>query len=322
MSPRTSFLFLVLATCSALAAAQSYPAKPVRIIVAYPAGGSVDIVARTVGQRLSETMGRTFVVENRSGASGNISTDYVAKAAPDGYTLLMASAAAMAANPALYAKLPFDPVKDFAPITLIVVQPNIFVVHPTVPAKSVQEFVALAKARPQTLNYGSSGVGGSQHMAAELFVSMTGVKINHVPYKGGAPALTDLVGGQIDLMFETIPTAIPYVKSGRLRALAVTTAQRSEVFPDLPTMQQAGLPNYEYRGWIGLTSPAGTPPEIVAKLNAEVVRAVHQGGLGERYKEMAFQVVAGTPEQFAQFVKDEIALNQKIVKVAGVKLEQ
>jgi len=306
------------AVCGA-AIAQPYPAKPVRVIVAYPAGGSVDVVARLVGQKFSESTGRSFVVENRSGAGGNIGTDFVAKSPADGYTLLMGSAAALASNPTIYAKMPFDSARDFAPISLIVIQPNILVVHPTIPAKTVREFIVLAKSRPAILNYGSSGLGSSQHMAAELFSHYAGVKMIHVPYKGGAPALIDLVGGQIDLMFETIPTAMPYAKSGKLRALGITTAQRSQAFPELPTIREAGVGQYEYRGWIGLLAPAGTPAEIVSRLNAEVVRAINQGGLAAQFRDMAFDVVAGTPDQFAQFIRDEIELHRKIVKASGMR---
>jgi tripartite-type tricarboxylate transporter receptor subunit TctC len=301
--------------------AQPYPSKPVRLVVAYPAGGSVDVVARLAGQKFSESTGRSFVVENRSGAGGNIGTDFVAKAPADGYTLLMGSAAALASNPAVYAQLPFDPVRDFAPISLIVIQPNILVVHPAIPVKTLKEFIALAKSRPAVLNYGSSGTGSSQHMAAELFSYYAGVKLVHVPYKGGAPALIDLVGGQIDLMFETIPTAMPYAKSGKLRALGITTATRSLAYPEMPTIRESGLRDYEYRGWIGLLAPARTAPDIVARMNAEVVRSVNAGGLAPQFRDMAFEVVAGTPAQFGQFIKDEIALHQKIVKVSGVKAE-
>ena len=321
MNMRSSLVPVVLVLTFGLAVAQTYPAKPVRIVVAYPAGGSVDVVARIVGQKFTDSMGRSFVIENRAGAGGNIGTDYVAKAPNDGYVLLMGSAAAIASNPAVYAKLPFDPVRDLAPISLLVIQPNILVVHPAIPAKTVREFIALAKSRPGVLNYGSSGVGNSQHMAAELFATYAGVKMTHVPYKGGAPALVDLMGGQIDLMFETIPTAMPYAKSGKLRALGITTATRSQAYAELPTIREAGLPGYEYRGWIGLLAPAGTPQDIVARLNSEVVRAVNQGGLAAQFRDMAFDVVAGTPEQFGQFIRDELALNQKIVRASGIKAE-
>jgi tripartite-type tricarboxylate transporter receptor subunit TctC len=300
--------------------AQTYPTKPVRIVAAYPAGGSVDIVARMVGQRLTETMGRTFLIDNRSGASGNIGTEYVAKSAPDGYTLLMGSAAALASNPAIYPKLAFNPLTDFAPITLIVIQPNVLVVHPTIPARNVSQFIALAKAQPGALNYGSSGVGSSQHMAAELFRYYTKAEITHVPYKGGAPALTDLLGGQIGVMFETIPTAVPHIKAARLRALGVTTRQRTDVFPDLPTISESGLRDYEYRGWIGLVAPASTPPEIVRRLHGEVVKAL-ETDLTPKFKEMAFIISGSGAKDFAQFIRDELALHQKIVNASAIRPE-
>jgi tripartite-type tricarboxylate transporter receptor subunit TctC len=307
----------VLAAGSPLGHAQNYPTKPVRLVAAYPAGGSVDIVARLVGQRLSESFGQQFVIENRSGASGNIGTDYVAKAAPDGYTLLMASSPALAANIHLYAKLPFDPVKDFVPIILIVNQPNVLVLHPSVPAASVKEFVALAKSRPGKLTFGTSGVGTSQHIAAELFMAMTGVNMVHIPYKGGAPALIDTVGGQVDLMFETAPTAIPHVKSGKLKALAVTTLQRSGMLPDVPTLSEAGLKGYEFRGWIGLVAPAATPKDVVARLHAEVQKAI-SGDLRKRLTELGLDVAGGTPEQFAAFIREDSARYATIVKRAGI----
>jgi tripartite-type tricarboxylate transporter receptor subunit TctC len=273
-----------------------------------------------VGQRLTDTLGRTFLVDNRAGASGNIGTDFVAKSPPDGYTLLMSSAAPLAANPAFFPKLPFQPLKDFSPVTLVVIQPNVLVVNLAVPARTVRELIVLAKAKPGVLNYGSSGVGNSQHMAAELFRYYTHVNITHVPYKGGAPALTDLVGGQIDLLFEPIPGTIPYVRTGRLRALAVTTKERSDTFPDVPAIREAGLPDYEYRGWIGLVAPAGTPPEIVNMLHAEIVKALG-GGLSSKLKEFAFVVAGSGPQEFAPFIKKELELHQKIVRAAGIKAE-
>lgn len=317
---KSSALVVATALLSGSVLAQSYPAKPVRIVVPSVAGGTIDQVARLVGQRLTETLGRTFVIDNRPGASGNIGADYVAKSPPDGYTLLMSSTAALAASPAFYPNLPYQPLKDFAPITLIVIQPSILVVNPTVPARTVAELIALAKARPGALNYGSSGVGNSQHMAAGLFSYYTKVNMTHVPYKGGPPALTDLLGGQIDLMFEIIPNVIPHIKSGRLRALGVTTKQRSDIFPDVPTLSEAGLPDYEYLGWIGLVAPAGTPPEIVNVLHGEIVKALN-AGLAAKLKELAFVVSGSGPREFAPFIKKEIELHQKIVKSTGMKPE-
>ena len=313
---------LVIATVllSGNVLAQSYPIKPVRIVVPSVAGGTIDQVARMAGQRLTETLGRPFLVDNRPGASGTIGADHVAKSPPDGYTLLMSSTAMLAANPSFYPNLPYHPLKDFAPITLIVIQPSILVVHPAVPARTVGELIALAKARPGALNYGSSGIGNSQHMAAGLFSYYTKVTMTHVPYKGGPPALTDLLGGQIDLMFELIPNTIPHIRSGRLRALAVTTRERSDIFPDVPTLRETGLPDYEYLGWIGLVAPAGTPPPIVNMLHGEIVKAL-DGGLAAKLKESSFVVSGSGPLEFAPFIKKELELHQKIVRVAGIKPE-
>jgi tripartite-type tricarboxylate transporter receptor subunit TctC len=302
------------------ALAQGYPARPVRIVVPSTPGGTIDFMARLIGQRLTETLGQAFVIDNRPGASGNIGADYVAKSPPDGYTLLMSSTAALAANPAFYPQLPYQPLRDFAPVTLIAIQPNILVVNPGVPARTVAELIALAKARPGVLNYGSGGIGNSQHMAAELFRYYTHVDITHVPYKGGPAALTDLVGGRIDLMIEPIPSTIAHVRAGRLRALAVTTRERSDAFPEVPTLREAGLPDYEYLGWIGLVAPAGTPPEIVNLLHAEIVKAL-DAGLAAKLREQAFIVSGSGPREFALFIRKELELHQKIVKAAGIKPE-
>jgi tripartite-type tricarboxylate transporter receptor subunit TctC len=299
--------------------AQNYPIKPVRIVAATTAGGSVDMVARMVGQRLSEAFGQQFLIENRPGASNNIGTDYVAKSAPDGYTLLMASSPALASNIHLYPKLPFDPVKDFVPIILIVNQPNVLVLNPRVPVASVKEFVALVRSRPGKLTFASSGMATSQHIAAELFMLMTGVNMVHIPYKGGAPALIDTVGGQVDLMFETAPTAIPFVKSGKLKALGVTTLKRSGMLPDVPTLNEAGVKGYEFRGWIGLVAPAATPKDVTAKLHAEVQNAIN-GDLRKRLIELGLDVAGGTAEQFAAFIREDSARYEKIIKKAGISL--
>ena len=299
------------------AVAQSYPARVVRIVVAYPPGGSIDTVARLTGQRLSPTFGQQFIIDNRAGAAGNIGTDFVAKATADGYTLLMGSAAAIASSPNMYAKLPYNPVRDLAPIILIANQPNVLLVHPSVPAKNVREFVALVKANPGKLNYGSSGIGATQHMTAELFAMMTGTRIVHVPYKGGAPATLDLVSGQIEFMFDPAPTAVPLVKSGKVRALAVTSMQRSKVLPQLPTMDEQGLKGFELRGWIGLLAPSGTPREIIDRLNAEVQKQLAVD-LNQRLFDLGLDVAGGTPEQFGAFIKEDIAKYGRIMKAAAI----
>jgi len=311
------FGILLWGAIAACAYSQSYPARVVRVVVAYPAGGSIDTVARLTGQRFADSLGQQFIIDNRAGAAGNIGTDFVAKAAPDGYTLLMGSAAAIASSPNMYARLPYNPVRDFAPIILIANQPNVLLVHPSIPARSVKEFIALVKANPGKFNYGSSGIGASQHMTSELFAMMTGTKIVHVPYKGGAPATIDLVSGQIEFMFDPAPTAVPLVKSGRVRPLAVTSAQRSKVLPALPTMDEAGLKGFELRGWIGLLAPAGAPREIVERLNAEVQKQL-AGDLSQRLFDLGLDVAGGTPEQFAAFIREDIAKYGRIMKAAGI----
>lgn len=313
---RRSLLLMILVATGAYA--QSYPTKPVRLIAPYPPGGSIDIVARLVGQRLTEAFGQQFVIENRTGASGNIGTDYVAKAAPDGYTLLLSGAPPLAANIYLFAKLPFDPVRDFAPIIRIANQPNVLVLHPSVPARNVKELIALAKSRPGKFNFGSGGVGASQHISAELFMMMTGVKMVHVVYKGGGPAMIELVGGQIDLMIETAPSAIPYVNSGKLKALGVTTLQRLAMLPNVPTIDEAGVKGYEFLSWMGLVAPAGVPKEIIQRLNAEVQTAI-SGDLRKRLTELGLGVAGGTPEQFAAYIREDSAKYAKLVKVANIK---
>ena len=311
-------LLLFLALFCHFANSQTYPSKPVRIVAAYPAGGSVDIVARLVGEKLRESLGQPFLIENRPGASGNVGTDFVAKAPPDGYTLLMGSSAALASNVHVYAKLPFDPLLDFAPVIMIANQPNVLVVHPSVPARNVNELILLAKSRPGKLNYASSGAGTSNHMAAEMFIMKTGVDIVQVPYKGGAPAVNDLIGGQVDLMFETAPTVIQLIKTGKLRGLAVTSTQRSGMLPDVPTMDEAGLKGFDFRGWIGLVAPAGTPPDIVRKLHSEVQKAIN-GDLRKRLTEVGLDVAGGTPEQFAAFLREDIAKYEMLVKASGMQ---
>jgi tripartite-type tricarboxylate transporter receptor subunit TctC len=297
--------------------AQTYPAKPVRMVVGYAPGGSVDIVARLVAQKLTEALGQQFVVENRSGASGNIGTEYVVKSAPDGYTLLMGSSPALAANTHLFAKMPFDPAKDLAPIILIANQPNVLVVHPSSSATNVKELIALAQSRPAGLTFGTSGLGASQHIAAELFMMMTGVKMVHVPYKGGAPALSDLLGGHVDLMFEVLPTTIQHIREGRLRALAVTTRQR--MLPAVPTMIEAGLTGYEFRGWIGLAAPAAVPKELIAKLNAEVQKALGTGDLKAKLVDYGLDIAGGTPAEFGAFMREDSANYARIAKAAGIQ---
>ena len=320
MSANTLIRILCLAAAMLVASpafAQGWPSRPVRVVAAYPAGGSIDIVARLVSQRLGESLGQPFIVENKAGAAGNIGTDFVAKAAPDGYTLLMGSAAAISSAPNVYAKLPYDPLKDLLPIVLVANQPNALIVRPGLAANNVREFIALARANPGKLNYGSSGVGASQHMTAELFAMMTGVQITHVPYKGGAPAMADLISGQIDFMFDPVPTSIQVVRSGKVRALAVNSLRRSDVMPDLPSMAEAGLDGFELRGWIGLLAPANTSRDLVQRLNGEVLKML-AADLRGKLLELGLDVAGGTPEQFAAFIREDIAKYGRIVKASGM----
>jgi len=323
-------LGLTLPLCLALASvfgsasawAQSYPSKPIRLVVPYPPGGPLDIMARAIGQKLTEAWHQPVVVDNRAGAGGNIGADLVAKSPADGYTLLMGAVATHAINPTLYAKIPYDPVKDFAPVALVAQVPNILVVNPAVPAKSVKELVELARAKPGYLNFGSGSTGSTGHLAGELFKTMAGVQMVHIPYKGGAPAMADLLAGQVQLMFDNLANALPNVRAGRLRALAVTTLARSPAMPDLPTMAESGLPGFDLTTWFGLMVPAGTPPEIVVKLNAEIVRALNAKDMRERLEKMGAEPPANnTPEHFAAFIRAEAGKYAKVVKDSGAKVE-
>jgi tripartite-type tricarboxylate transporter receptor subunit TctC len=315
------FRLVLFATGLLLAAgpaqAQTYPARAVRVVVAYPAGGSIDTVARLAGQRLAQATGQPFIVDNRSGAAGIIGTELIVRSPPDGYALLMASAAAVTSAPSMYAKLPYDPVQDLVPIVLVANQPNVLLAHPSVPARSLKEFIALVKAHPGKFNYGSSGVGATQHMTAELFAMMTGTRIVHVPYRGGAPAITDLMTGQIDFMFTPAPNALAPLQSGRVRGIAVTSLKRSAVLPELPTMDEAGLKGFELLGWIGLMGPAGTPAAVVNRLNGEVNR-MFAGDLKAKLGELGLDPAGGTPGEFADFIRRDIAKYAKIVQAAKI----
>jgi tripartite-type tricarboxylate transporter receptor subunit TctC len=313
-------LAIALAFSAATTLAQNYPNKAVRVIVPFPAGGSTDMVGRTVAQKLSELWGQPVVVDNRAGGGTTIGTDVVAKAAPDGYTLLV-TPAPFTINPSLLAKLPYDALADFAPITLINTTPLVLVVNPGVPAKSVKELIALAKARPAKLNFGSSSIGGSNHLAGELFNAMAGVRMVHIPYKGNAPALIDLVGGHVDLVFNGVTSALPLIKGGKLRALAVTSLQRSSALPDMPTMDEAGLKGFVAVAWNGLGAPAKTPREIITRINSDVIKIVHSPELKERLTAEGSDPVGNTPEQYAAFLRDEIAKWAKVIKFAKVKAE-
>ena len=304
-----------------LAQAQAFPSRPMRIVCPFPPGGGVDITARALAAELAKQLGQPVTVENKPGAGGNIAAAEVAKAAPDGYTLFLTLNALHAISPLLYAKLPFDAVKDFAWITTLVQFNNVLVVPAASPAKTVQELVALAKSQPGKLTFASSGNGTNLHLTGELFKSMAGVDIQHVPYKGSAPAMTDLLGGQVTMMFETIPAAISQVKSGKLRALGVTGAKRSPLFADVPTIAESGLPGFEVQSWYGLVAPAATPAEIVARLNAESVKGAGSKEFRERMEPLGFDIVTGTPERMLEMVKADAARWAPVVKASGAKID-
>jgi tripartite-type tricarboxylate transporter receptor subunit TctC len=316
-------LALIVAALGVLPAhAQPYPAKVVRGIVPSAPGGSIDIVGRLVAQKFTETMGQQFIIENRAGAAGTIGVTAVAKSTPDGYTLLVASQSGIAAAPSLIRNLPYDPLHDLTPIALLVIQPSVLVVHPSLPVRTTKEFIALAKAKPGLLTYGSSGIGATQHLSAELFGMITGTDLRHIPYKGGALAMTDVLGGQIYFMFSPVPTAMPYLAAGKMRAIAVTSTRRVESLPNVPTLDESGVRGYDYSSWIGLLGPAHLPREITSKLNAEAARAVAEPSLHKKLLELGLDVPpAGTTEQFAKFIAQDIALNAKVIKQAKVQPE-
>ena len=311
---------LALTLAAGAAAAQTYPTKAVRLVVPFLAGGSTDIVGRTVAQKLSEMWGQQAFVDNRPGGGTTIGTEMVAKAAPDGYTLLV-TPAPFTINPSLLTKLPYDALTDFTPITLINTTPLVMVVNPGVPAKNVKELIALAKAKPSKLNFGSSGTGGSNHLAGELFDAMAGVKMVHIPYKGNAGALTDIVGGHLDVVYNGITSAVALIRGGKLRALAVTSLQRSAALPDVPTLDESGLKGFEAVAWNGLSAPAKTPRDVIMKINADVIKIVNSPELKERLKADGSDPVGNSPEQYAAFLRNEIAKWAKVIKFAGVKPE-
>ena len=315
---RTLAAAALAAACAAPTFAQTYPTKPVRIIVPFPPGQASDVIARLAGQKMSENLGQQVVVDNRVGAGGNIGSDMGAKAPPDGYTLTMATAA-LPISASVYAKLPFDPVKDFATVTLMTVTPLVLIVHPALPVKNVKELVALARSRPGQLNFASSGMGTSHHLSGEMLRTVTGVNIVHVPYKGSQAAHIDLMSGQVAMMFDNILPVRPMVQAGKLKALAVTTPQRSPALPDVPTIAEAGLPNFEAVAWFGMLAPAGTPRDIVTKLNGEIVRVLKLPDVNERLSGMGAIVVGSTPDEFATWMRNEVAKWAKVVKAAGVQ---
>lgn len=324
-SRRLALAGIAAAAAAALAPfaaqAQAYPSKPVTIVVPFAAGGTTDILARVIGQALTKELGQQVVVDNRAGAGGNIGASLAAKAAADGHTLFMGTVGTHAINQSLYKKLNFDPIKDFAPLTRVAMVPNLLVAHPGKPYKSVKELIAYAKANPGRVNFGSSGSGSSIHLSGELFNSLAKVDMVHVPYKGSAPAVTDLVAGQIDIMFDNMPSAIQHVRSGRLKAIAVTTAKRAPELPDVPTIAEAGVPGYEATSWFGMFAPAKTPAPVVAKLNAALVKVLADPEVKKKLAEQGAEPYSEKPEQFAAFIAAETTKWSKVVKESGASAD-
>jgi tripartite-type tricarboxylate transporter receptor subunit TctC len=315
-------LLAILLACACAASAQVYPTKAVRVIVPYPAGGYYDLLARVIGAKLSENWSQPFVVENRVGANGMIGTDFVAKSAPDGYTIMMGGIGPLGINPNIYAKLPYNPVRDFAAIIHVASAPNVLVVHPSVEARSVRELILLARSKPGELTFSSAGGGSSQHLSGEMLKTTEGINITHVPYKGSAPGVTAVLGGEVTMMFATMADVVEHVRGGKLRALAVTSARRIPALPDVPTMVEAGVPGYEATAWFGMVGPAGMPREIVVRLNQEIGRILRVPDvLGRISQQGSAEIVGGPPEQFGEFIRAEVAKWGDVVKNAGVKVE-
>jgi tripartite-type tricarboxylate transporter receptor subunit TctC len=313
---------VILASIAGLtgsAYAQEYPTKPIRLVVPWPAGGVTDVVARIVGERLGQTIGKPMVIDNKAGASGFIGTEIVAKAPPDGYTLLLVTSSTHAASPALFRKIPYDPLNDFATISQVTLAPTILVVPPSLPANSVAELVTLAKAKPGQINYASYGSGSTAHLAAELFLQATGTSMAHIPYKGAAPAVTDLIGGHVSVFFDSIPSSLPHVRSGKLKALAVTGPARTPAAPDIPTVAET-YPGFEVTVWQGFQAPAGTPRAIIDKLNANIVKVMAMSDVREKLMNLGADPVSSTPEQFAQHIAREKQKWADVVKRAGIPL--
>jgi len=320
MRSGNAVLAILALSCPCAVSAQQYPAKPVRLVVGFTAGASIDIVARAIAQPMGESMGQQVVVDNRPGAGSNIGSEIVAKSPPDGYTILIVNNG-FAISQSLYQKLNYDALRDLTAVSQVTAMPHLLGVHPSLPAKNIKELIALATAKPGMLSFASSGVGVSDHIAGELFKYMTGIKMVHVPYKGGPQAATDVASGQVDMWFGGLPSIMPFVKSGRLRALAVTSLQRSPALPDVPTMNEAGVPGYEVILWYGIFAPAATPREIVQRLNAEIVKALNLREVRERFATLGLTAVGSPPEQFDKFFRAEIDKWGKVVRAAGLKAE-
>ena len=314
------FLFGALA-CVSVAHAQTFPTKAIRFVVPFPPGGPLDISARAIGQKLTEAWKQPVIIDNRPGAGGNIGADNVAKSAPDGYTILMGAVSTHAINPSLYAKMPYDALRDFAPITLVTTVPNVLVVHPALPAKNVRELITLARSRPGELLFASGSTGSTGHLAGELFNTMANVKMVHVPYKGAAPAVTDLVAGHVQLMFDNLASALPQIKAGRTRALAVTTIARASTMPELPTIDETGLKGFDLSTWFGVFAPAGVPPANLGALHREITRALDSADVRNRLNALGAQPSPNTPDAFAAFIAAEHAKYAKVIKASGARVD-
>lgn len=327
MKPRRRILAAALGLAAAMMAggafAQSaaFPNRPIKFIVPFSAGGAADVLSRVVGQHVSESLGQPVVTENRPGAGGAIAAEFVARSPADGYTLFVGSTGPLAINKSLYSKLSYDPAKDFAAVSLAVLVQNVLVLNPKVPAAKVSDLLAMARAKPGAMTYASSGNGTSLHLAGELFKTMAKVQLVHVPYKGGAPAITDLIGGQVDMMFAVLPDAMPHIRAGKLKAIAVAGSSRSRSLPDLPTVSEAGVPGFEASAWYGFVAPAQTPPEIVHKLNAAINAALARADVQERLAGLGFEVVGSTPEQFKAKIDSEIAKWAPVVQASGARAD-
>lgn len=323
MNTRLQACALLVAACvmAGTAMAQTYPTRPIRMVIGFPPGGGTDIVGRIVAQKLSEVMGQQVLPDNRGGASGQIAAEIVAKAPPDGYTVMMAHIAAISILPTLIPKLPYDPVKDFAPISLVAIGPNLLVVHPSLPVRTVKELIALAKARPGQLQYASPGAGTVQHLAAEYFKLQAKVDMLHVPYKGSGQSIVDLVAGHVHLDFDSVPPVINHVKSGRLRAIAVTSEKRFSLLPDIPSISEGGVPGFDMSTWWGLVAPGGVSKDVIAKLHSETAKLLKQPDVRERIANVGAETVGNSPEEFAAFIRSERAKYAKLVKEANIKVD-
>ena len=322
MYTRSLHWFVAAATlCASGVAAESYPVKPIRMVITYPPGGNTDLVGRALAQKLSASLGHQVVVDNRGGAGGVLGTMITTQAAPDGYTIMLGTSAGMVINPLLSNKLTYDPVRDFAPVSMVVIVPQLLVTNPQLPAKNVRELVALAKAKPGYLSAGSSGVGTPNHLGTELLKWLAGVNIVHIPYKGGGPAIVDLIGGQIHMAFSSVPAVLPHIKAGRLNALGVGSAKRSPSLPNIPTIAEAGVPGYEYTTWYGIFAPVRTPRPVVTQLNAEIVKALNAPEMNERFVSQGADPAPSTPEELRRYMAEESARWAKTINAAGIRTE-